>query len=205
MQRNIGKCRFPVRSIALVLAIAVAWTLPFVATISTTTMARYTAGAGATRSAHVARWDVVYGLQPSAVRHQNITVYHTSTTATHANPAAVTAATAWRSGVTSRTFTIVNNSQVTADVENIVLRYVINDTTSPTAASPTVAGSTHTHGAHNIVFNASPNVQALAGNVFRHRPGATGTRTIQIRATDRAQPNFAIRWYRVFFHATQVD
>ena len=198
MQKKIAKRPLPVYSIALVLAIAVAWTLPFA--VSATTLARYTTQGAMEATARVAGWDVVYSQQlATAIRHENITVFHTRTTATHASPTAVIATPVLRSGVTSRSFTILNNSQVTANAENIVLRYVMNDTTSPTAVSPTVASSSHSHGAYNITPNPT------AGQ--RVNIGATSTHTIQIRATTRvaAQPDFAIRWYRVFFDALQVD
>jgi len=205
MQRKIGSRRLPIGLVTLILAIVVAWTLPFA--ISATTMARYVAEAAISPSARVARWDVVFSPQPAtAIRHENITVFHTHVTATHANPMTIVESDAEHIlGPISRTFSIFNNSQVTADIENIVMRYVINDTTTPTVASPTVAGSSHPSGAHNITFTPSANVQALAGGRFRHQFGATGTYTIHIQATDIAQPHPAIRWYRVFFDAVQVD
>jgi|GEM_PF-1746316 len=208
MPTKVKKYRLSVSSVALILAIFVGWTLPFALSATTPSMARYVAEAAMEATARVASWDVAYAQQPAtATRHENITVFHTHHTATHAAPTPViNRNAAHRSGPVTRPFTIANNSQVTADVSNIVLRYVTADNQTPSAASPTVTGSTSGHGAHNIVFNASPNVAPLAGGVFRHQVGAIGTRTIQIQATSRAGlPGSAIRWYRVFFDAVQVD
>lgn len=204
-QKKRERRRLSVSTIAFVLAIAIVATLPFVTTVVNTTMARYVAQATALPTAHVARWQVEYTQQPATnVRHENITVFHTHVTATHAAPTAVLSRNAaLHSGPTTRSFTIANNSQVTADVY-ISLRYALEDDETPTATSPTVANSAHSHGAHALQVNAGA-VQTLGGDVFRHQYETSGTYTINIQATNRALPHFAIRWYRVFFDALQVD
>ncbi|MCL2532379.1 MAG: hypothetical protein FWE40_09580 [Oscillospiraceae bacterium] len=58
MKRNVKRHRLPIRLITLILAIAVAWTVPWA--VSTITMARYTTQATVSFSARVAAWDPIW-------------------------------------------------------------------------------------------------------------------------------------------------
>ncbi|MCL2195967.1 MAG: hypothetical protein FWB76_08465 [Oscillospiraceae bacterium] len=196
MQRNIKKRRLPIRPIVLILAVAVAWTLPWA--VSTSTMARYITQSSASYAARVAAWDVAFGTQPAGATRVNAstTVFHTGATATHAAPTANVPDPVHRSGAQSRTFNVTNHSQVTADAHNFVLRYVITQTGTPSAASPVASATTTTHGA-----------STLSATVRLAHTATSANRTIALSAPARSgtSPNFAIRWYRVFFDALQVD
>jgi hypothetical protein len=168
---------------ALALALAFVLTTPLA-------MSKYYAIATTTPvSASVAKWSPAFSINPAS---DNI-IYRNS---------------ALVEGTESRTFSITNDSDVTAD---ITIRVVASAEpgTPVSASSPSEEIAQNTLGAlDRLLLTPATGVSLQGTNTWRFAPGATGNFTLQLHVTAQPSESTTIGWYReykVCANAVQVN